>query len=157
MVLPAYLFNSGLGSKVSTWLAPPCMKIQMTLLALGAKCGFPSGGVQTAGSSAARRIPCRCKMAPSARPVNPMPQSARNVRRRIFPHEPACTICRSIIKPLSDGHKLGMVQQRVHQVFTRSQMGIGRRRDLRGGRCLELCQSFGFAEKFGSLLQKLFV
>src|SRR5262249_49810160 len=37
MVLPAYLFNSGLGSKLSTWLTPPHRKIQITDLALGGK------------------------------------------------------------------------------------------------------------------------
>jgi hypothetical protein len=46
MLLPAYLFSIGLGSKDSTWLTPPSMKSQMTFLALGGKWGFPSGGDQ---------------------------------------------------------------------------------------------------------------
>ncbi len=33
--LPANRFNSGLGSKLSTWLTPPQRKIQMTALAFG--------------------------------------------------------------------------------------------------------------------------
>src|SRR5262245_12117956 len=82
MVLPACLLSSGFGSKVSIWLAPPTMKSQMTLLALGAKCGLPSGGAHLAAVSA-RAMPSRCSMAPSARPVNPMPTSARNERREM--------------------------------------------------------------------------
>ena len=31
------------------WLTPPIMNSQITFLALGAKCGLPSGGVQLAG------------------------------------------------------------------------------------------------------------
>src|SRR5262252_9500602 len=77
MVLPLYLFSSGLGSKLSTWLTPPQRKIQMTDFALGGKCGLPSG---RAGASA-RTTPSRKSMAPSARPVKPRPVSARNERR----------------------------------------------------------------------------
>src|SRR5262245_4592934 len=60
------------------------MKYQMTLLALGAKCGCPSGGDQAACGSTAARV-SRASMAPSASPVKPMPQSARNVRRLTRP------------------------------------------------------------------------
>ena len=80
IVLPAYLLSSGLGSKLSRWLVPPIMNSQMTLLALGAKCGRPSGGDQPADASA-RATPSRWSIAPRARPVKPMPQSARKVRR----------------------------------------------------------------------------
>ena len=48
IVLPAYLVSIGLGSKLSRWLTPPFMNSQMTLLAFGAKCGWPSGGAQSA-------------------------------------------------------------------------------------------------------------
>ena len=37
IVLPAYLFSAGLGSKLSMWLTPPIMNSQMTLLAFGGK------------------------------------------------------------------------------------------------------------------------
>ena len=50
--LPAYLVSSGLGSNVSMWRQPPFMNSQMTLLALGVKCGWPSGGCQASGSLA---------------------------------------------------------------------------------------------------------
>src|SRR5436190_24366996 len=79
MDLPAYLFNSVLTSKLSTWLTPPQRKIQMTDLALGEKCGFPSGGRHA--DSSARATPSLNNIAPSASPVNPMPVSARNERR----------------------------------------------------------------------------
>ena len=55
MVLPAYFVSIGFGSKLSTWLTPPFMNSQMTLLALGGKCGWPSGGVQSPSSRASRR------------------------------------------------------------------------------------------------------
>src|ERR1043165_1842482 len=77
MVLPAYLVTIGLGSKLSRWLTPPFMKSQITLLAFGVKCGRPVGGDQ--GASLARES--RCSIAPSARPVKPIPRSARNTRR----------------------------------------------------------------------------
>ena len=51
------------------------MNSQMTLLALGAKCGRPSGGVQPSSDA----TPSRWSIAPRARPVKPMPRSARNV------------------------------------------------------------------------------
>src|SRR5262245_29034922 len=79
MVLPAYWLRAGLGSKLSTWLVPPTMNSQMTLLALGGKCGLPSGGDQR--PSSAHTTPSRASMAPRARPVKPMPTSARNARR----------------------------------------------------------------------------
>src|SRR5215467_1355420 len=79
MFLPAYLFSAGLGSNVSTWLTPPSMNNQITRLALGAKCGLPSGGAQA--SAVVADLPSRCSMAPSTSPVKPMPQSARKTRR----------------------------------------------------------------------------
>src|SRR6266508_2863526 len=78
-VLPAYLLSAGLGSNVSRWLYPPDRKTQMTDFALGAKVGLPVGGDQP--GSAARAMPSRWSMAPSARPAKPMPKSARKVRR----------------------------------------------------------------------------
>src|SRR5262245_39785607 len=60
------------------------MKNQITLLAFGVKCGRPLGGDQAAESLAK---PSRCSIAPSASPVNPMPTSAKNVRRGTRPHE----------------------------------------------------------------------
>src|SRR5262249_28527000 len=44
--IPAYRLSAHFGSKLSTWLTPPIMKSQMTLLTFGAKCGRPSGGAQ---------------------------------------------------------------------------------------------------------------
>ena len=73
----AYFVSIGFGSKLSMWLTPPFMKSQMTLFAFGAKCGSPSGGVHCGPFARASR----CSIAPSARPVKPMPMSARKVRR----------------------------------------------------------------------------
>src|SRR5579871_6620050 len=36
---PAYLFKAGLGSNESTWLTPPLMNSEITLLARAGKCG----------------------------------------------------------------------------------------------------------------------
>src|SRR6266545_2353304 len=86
MLLPAYLFNSGLTSKLSTWLTPPQRKIQMTDFARGVKCGRPSGGCHTSAPPMARAEPSRNSMAPNARPVKPIPVSARN-ERRVMPQQ----------------------------------------------------------------------
>ena len=85
-VLPAYRFSAGLGSQVSRWLTPPERKIQMTLFVFGREMG-PAVGRRPGGAVAgsARTIPSRWSIAPRARPVNPKPTSARNVRRRIRP------------------------------------------------------------------------
>ena len=76
--LPANLLRSGFGSKDSTWLTPPNMNSQITRLALGAKCGLPSGADQ-ASESAERAL--RGSIAPSASPVKPIEVSARNTLR----------------------------------------------------------------------------
>src|SRR5438105_10564191 len=57
----------------------------MTDFAFGAKSGFPVGGAQP--GSAARTMPSRWNMAPSARPAKPMPKSARKVRRETRPQQ----------------------------------------------------------------------
>src|SRR5262245_36086141 len=76
MLLPLYFVSSGFTSKLSTWLTPPHMNSQMTLLALGVKCGL-----RVAPLVASLARPSRWSMAPSARPVRPMPVSARKLRR----------------------------------------------------------------------------
>src|SRR5712691_5807021 len=78
---PACLFNSGLTSKDSRWERPPHRKIQMTDLARGRKWALPLGGVQVAWVGAALAFRSPNSMAPSARPVNPMPVSKRKERR----------------------------------------------------------------------------
>src|SRR2546426_1034055 len=60
------------------WLTPPHRNSQMTDLARGLKCGFPSG--RGLGESA-RAAPSRWSNAAKARPVKPMPVSARKLRR----------------------------------------------------------------------------
>src|SRR5262249_39778601 len=82
IVLPAYFVTIGFGSKLSRWLTPPFMKSQITLFAFGANWGRPSGGVHAAGAA----YPSRCSIAASARPVKPIPMSARNTRRLIPLH-----------------------------------------------------------------------
>src|SRR5262245_22342872 len=79
MVLPPYLVSIGFGSKLSTWLTPPFMNSQMTLLALGGKCGRPSGG----DHSPSRPQPSRCSMAPRAREAKP-DRTARRVGTKPF-------------------------------------------------------------------------
>src|SRR5690349_4436296 len=92
MDLPAYLFSSGLTSKLSTWLTPPHRNIQITDFAFGGKCGPRTDGPSrgpvflVSGAGAACATPSRNSMAPRARPVNPMPVSARNERRVIPAH-----------------------------------------------------------------------
>ena len=81
IVLPAYLFSAGLGSKLSMWLTPPTMNSQMTRLAFGAKCGRPSGGAKARLRRAAGIVRGQRRRdgagSASARPVKPMPRSAR--------------------------------------------------------------------------------
>ena len=63
------------------WLMPPTMKSQMTLLALGAKWGKPSGGARAGRVASARAMPSRWSIEERTSPVKPMPKSARKVRR----------------------------------------------------------------------------
>src|SRR5262245_61331619 len=86
MDLPAYLFNSGLTSKLSRWLTPPQRKIQITDFACGVKCGWPSGGRQISGGDGVLAKPSRKSMAERASPVKPMPVSSRN-ERRVMPQQ----------------------------------------------------------------------
>src|SRR5262249_43420863 len=58
----------------------------MTDFALGVKCGFPSGGCHVVSSP--RATPSLNNIALSARPVKPMPVSARN-ERRVMPGQRA--------------------------------------------------------------------
>src|SRR5262249_12307503 len=62
----------------------------MTDLAFGAVCGLPSGLALAVDS--ARAIPSRNNMAPSAKPVKPMPVSARK-ERRVTPGQPGLDEC----------------------------------------------------------------
>src|SRR5689334_21389533 len=80
---PAYRRRAGLGSKVSTWLTPPDMNSEITLVARGAKCGFfgvngvgPDGldshapaGVERSAASK----PCWSSSQASATPDTPPP------------------------------------------------------------------------------------
>ena len=67
-VLPAYVFSAGLGSKLSRWLVPPTMNSQITFLALGVKCGRPSGGDQPGRRRRPRAMPSRWSIAPEDQP-----------------------------------------------------------------------------------------
>src|SRR6476660_5684204 len=82
--LPANLSNSGFGSNVSRWLTPPFMNSQMTLLALGGKCGLPSGGAHAAPGEA---YPSRWSMAARASPVKLLARKFRRVNMlRLLPY-----------------------------------------------------------------------
>src|SRR5258706_8347214 len=78
--LPAYLFNSGLGSNDSRCETPPHRKIQITDFARGRKCGRPSGGAYPP-SGFPFATPSLKSIADSAKPVKPIPVSSRNERR----------------------------------------------------------------------------
>src|SRR5688500_12704694 len=72
MLLPAYLFSSGLTSNDSRWLTPPQRKIQMTLFAFGRVRGRPDGGMNPAScGDAAFARPSLNNSADNASPVNP--------------------------------------------------------------------------------------
>src|SRR3989442_899061 len=102
MDLPAYLFSSGFTSKLSTWLTPPQRKIQMTDLALGGKCGLPSGGRQPEAGDSPRATPSRNKIAESASPVKPMPVSRRK-ERRVMPAQGRGA--RTSVRSVSEGEE----------------------------------------------------
>src|SRR5882724_10360214 len=88
------------------------MNSQMTRLALGGKCGLPSGGCQPDG--AARTMPSALRIAPSESPVKPIPRSARKLRRDNG-WKVGC-----VIKyfPSSDGHEIIVVEQDVNEAFS---------------------------------------
>src|SRR5438105_10068984 len=71
----------------------------MTDLAFGGACGLPSGLAFRACS--ARAIPSRKSMALSARPVKPMPVSARKERRVTPGQQPDCRGCVAMIDSLN--------------------------------------------------------
>src|SRR5262245_19548546 len=123
--LPTYWLIAGVGSKDSRWLRPPWRKIQITLLALGGKCGLPSGGDHSLPVVAAN--PSRCNIAPSARPTKPMPQSARNIRRLTRPQEHTPNGFVTRLPPSSNRHEFTPVEERVDKVFARSQFGLSDR------------------------------
>src|ERR1051326_3783263 len=87
---PAYLFSAGFGSKVSTWLTPPLINSEITLLARGVKCGglgasglatgFESP-VQATGSDARRPSWSSNDKRPS--PLIPPQVSNKNFRRDV--------------------------------------------------------------------------
>src|SRR5437773_10819643 len=81
--LPAYLFSSGLTSKLSKWLMPPHKKIQMTDLAFEGKCGWPSGGRHAGEAASANATPSRNSIADNASLEKPIPVSTRNERREM--------------------------------------------------------------------------
>src|SRR5262245_7270535 len=129
--MPAYLLRAGFGSKLSTWLVPPSIKSQMTCLALGAKWGSPG-----LPALAALAMPSRNSIAPSARPVKPMPQSARKPRR-VIPQQPEDRVRRIAMlifshwpaemqaAGLSHRDKVVVVEQHMHQALPRSPARIG--------------------------------
>ena len=54
-MLSVQFVSSGLGSKVSTWLGPPCMKSEMTRLAVAVSGGdFGARGFEGAAAAAER-------------------------------------------------------------------------------------------------------
>ena len=71
--------SAGFGSKLSMWLTPPRMNNQITLFALGAKCGRPSGGDHPVSPGETPNA-SRCSMAERATPPSPSPR--RSIVRR---------------------------------------------------------------------------
>src|SRR4051812_21079776 len=125
--VPAYLFRAGFGSKLSRWLTPPIMNSQITLFAFGAKCGKPVGGDHGAPSLAK---PSRCSIAPSASPVNPMPTSAKKVRRGTRPHALDGNRYVAIAGwPLMNRDELVMIVQHEREILACPLNWIGRSRD----------------------------
>src|SRR5689334_1257890 len=102
------------------------MKNQMTLLAFGAKCATPSGNRYgtPADVSAARAMPSRFSMAPSARPVKPMPRSARNARRGKR-RQLGSGRLEFIGEASPDRNEVVVVDQHEHQVFARALVRVG--------------------------------
>src|SRR4051812_2415813 len=86
------------------------MNSQMTLLAFAWR-----------GGAAARATPSRWSMAPKARPVKPMPTSARNVRRWM-PRQLRSGV---MVGTSADGHEVVVVEQHVYQVLPRPCGGVG--------------------------------
>src|SRR3954447_15898460 len=102
------------------------MKSQMTRFALGAKCGLPSGGVHSslpsAAVSPARATPSRWSMAPSTRPVNPIPRSDRKVR--LGKRRQLQSVGRWVIGS-PNGHEIVVVEEDVYEPFAGALARIG--------------------------------
>ena len=86
-------------------------------------------------------MPSRCSIAPSARPVKPMPTSARKMRRfmdviRSQATRSANRVTRGATDLLSHRHEVGVAEQREHQVLAGA---------LRPGRLTAPSVSFAFA------------
>src|SRR5262245_6411382 len=101
------------------------MQNQITLLAREIRGGPPGAGVPSAGG-AAFTSPSRCSMAPSTRPVKPMPQSARNARRWIRPQQEAAGdfLCGNMSSPSANGHEVIVIEEHLHQVLAGAQPGF---------------------------------
>src|SRR5258706_11873048 len=139
------------------WLIPPTRKIQMTFLALA-----ETDGGEFAGDSPARKIPSRASNEPKAKPAKPMPTSDRNARREgltqrrggaegdesglifmeQFSIDPSSIISFSFsasFAPWRDAiflphrQEIIVVHQHMHQVFPRTLLGIGGRRNAGRG------------------------
>src|SRR6476660_5301988 len=78
---PWRFVSSSFGSKVSTWLAPPFMKREITARAFAGKCGCFGASGETGASAAIS--PSRARMSQSARPAMPPPLRNSNSRREI--------------------------------------------------------------------------
>src|SRR3954468_14147002 len=105
------------------------MNSQITLFAFGAKCGKPVGGDQAAASLAK---PSRCSIAPSARPVKPMPTSAKKVRRCTRPHVLDGNRCVAIAGWfLMDRDEVIVIVQYEREIFACPLNWIRRSRDRR--------------------------
>src|SRR5438067_2410417 len=126
------------------------MNSQMTALALGLKCGLPSG---RASLELARATPSPCSSEARASPVKPMPVSARKLRRVIPGQDNLVlamdnssitasaellsstsrriggTLVGRVEAPLlSHGYKIVMIQEHEHQVLPGTKPGFGGRR-----------------------------
>ena len=101
------------------------MNSQITLLAFGASVASPSGGNHepVSAAEAARPTPSSASMAPRARPVKPMPASARNVRRCSRPQGVVgVDVGRSVMgksgdEELTDRDEIVVADQHVDQVL----------------------------------------
>src|SRR5206468_2921689 len=78
---PSSRWSSGLGSNVSMWLGPPCMKRKITLLAGADKGGrFGARGFGLLETVAPEQS-CRLSKSPNASAPKPKADLARNSRR----------------------------------------------------------------------------
>ena len=138
IVLPAYRFRAGLGSKLSRWLVPPIMNSQITFLALGGKMGpvrrAPGGRLRRIGSRDPVAVQHRAQGQSGETHAHICQECSSARHGRVTHNVERFISCSQIGKHSSgspDRHEIVVVQQHVNEILAGSMRRIGRGRNSR--------------------------